>query len=224
MLSIWWQGGILVASWLCVSLAQVQTAGRYDALARQVYFGKRTGSSSSDNLKVILPFHNTTKLAAEDLSVKSHTGPLKFAQAISVDLDWTKDGVWETDLFNGIRIWSLLVQSKTAKSLSVVFDRFMLPAEGELYMMNDNEVLGAFTAALNNKADGKFAIRPLPGDTAFLVYLEPLPVAKSVMVQTPPLHIKYISHGFRDVFRPASSAKSLSGTCEVDVRCVNSWV
>jgi len=218
---------LLLLSLPLAAVGQVQVSGHYSNLARQIYFQKRSlQSQTADNSKVELTQVNSNELLKLDQSVKSsNSGPLKFAQAIEVNLDSKKNGLWETDLYNGVRYWSLSIQSKTAKSLSLIFDNFNLPEKGEMCIMNDGAIMGSFTAENNNKPNGKFATSPIPGDYAVLIYLEPFSgISEQGYIpkgNDPYFQIKYISHGYRDLFR---AVKDVSGPCEIDVKCTESWV
>jgi hypothetical protein len=77
---------------------------------------------------VILPAVDIAALRAEDEKalVEGTGGPARFAAAIPVDLDATRDGSWET-LPDGSRIWRLRVVSPGAFSLNFGFSRFRLP-------------------------------------------------------------------------------------------------
>ena len=77
---------------------------------------------------VVLPAVDVAALRAEDEKalVEGIGGPARFAAAIPVDLDATRDGSWET-LPDGSRIWRLRVVSPGAFSLNFGFSRFRLP-------------------------------------------------------------------------------------------------
>jgi hypothetical protein len=77
---------------------------------------------------VVLPAVDIAALQAEDEKalVEGPGGPARFAAAIPVDLDATRDGSWET-LPDGSRIWRLRVVSPGAFSLNFGFSRFRLP-------------------------------------------------------------------------------------------------
>lgn len=205
---------------ILTSRAQVEQIGKFNSVARQIYFGKRADSGSNGSkLKVQVPFHDSKKLLEADEAQKStssiHSAPLTFAKAIEMEIDSGVDGIWEENLASGLKIWSLFIESKTALGIALIFDQFLIINEGELYLMNDSGILGAFTKA-NNKADGKFAVRHLKGSSVFLVYIEPLKGTK------PLNHFKIgkVVHAYRDIFQ----SKAISGTCNIDSRCINNFV
>lgn len=202
--------------------SQVQQTGIYGSKARQIYFGKRI-DFDDERLKVQVPFHDSKKLLEADEALKSttnpriHSGPYTFAKAIDIEIDSRSKGVWETEIgSNGVRTWSLLIESKTALGIALIFDHFNIPPGGELYVMNDSKVLGAFTSK-NNKADGKFSIQSLKGSSVFLVYIESKTSAENSIGY---IKIGKVVHSYRDIY----DDKALSGDCNVDVRCLNSFV
>lgn len=198
--------------------AQVQNRGQFDSLVRQVYFGKRAESGVPGKLKFTVPFHDSAVLRAMDKpSLSSTPGPIKVAQAIPVSINSRHHGVWEADEVNGVNTWSLLIESKTALSLALTFRNFSLPPSGELYVINDDYNYGAYTQA-NNKPSGDFAIQPIPSESIFLIYVEPMGASPAVSS----LLISNVVHGYRQT--AALNQKDASGPCEVDVRCVNAWV
>lgn len=166
--------------------------------------------------------------------------PYKFAEAIPFDLDIKKDGVWEENKEAGYKVWRATVTSKAANSLGLVFDDFYLPHGGELYVVGQDRILGAFIGDVNNKADGKFSTMPLPGEALLLEYYEPIirdAVSKCLATEklgyllrnrTPAkrpashrdaeevrLAISRVTHGFR----PYTKNFGDSGSCNVDVAC-----
>ena len=121
-----------------------------------------------------------------------HSGSFAFGRGITVDIDVVARGTWYT-LSNGMgRILKLGIKSPTAFSLNLLFDKFWLPDGGELYIHGQTAMLGAYTAAVNNKKHMKFATTPLPGSFLLVEYFSPNFVKKD-----PILHIFSVVHGFR---------------------------
>lgn len=229
---------ILTSSLFILSLlisclrAQVQQVGKFNSAARQIYFGKRVDSGLNDSkFKVQVPFHDSKKLLEADDALKSmesmgsmgsmkslkavHSVPLSFAKAITMGIDSRVNGVWEENVSSGLKTWSLYIESKTALAIALIFDNFRIINEGELYVINESGILGAFTKN-NNKADGKFAVHPLKGSGIFLIYIEPLKGTKPLNY----FKIGKVVHAYRDIFQ----SKSVSGACNVDSRCINAHV
>ena len=205
---------------ILTSHAQVQQIGKFNSVARQIYFGKRADSGlNGSKFKVQVPFHDSKKLLEADEAQKStnsiHSAPFTFAKAIEMKLDSRVDGIWEENVSVGLKIWSIFIESKTALGIALIFDQFLIINEGEMYVMNDKGILGAYTKA-NSKSDGKFAVRPLEGSSVFLIYVEPLKGTK------PLNHFKIgkVVHAYRDIFQ----SKVVSGSCNIDSRCINNFV
>lgn len=170
--------------------------------------------------------------------------PYKFAESIPMDIDIQRDGVWEINQEGGFKVLRATITSKDALSLSLVFDDFYLPENGELYVIGQDRILGAFVGSVNNKPEGNFATVPLPGEVLLLEYYEPLDpnkcfgepyeklgrkgtrmgplVARNpakmplrVPEQQVRLSIDSVSHGFKPYMKNFGD----SGSCNVDVAC-----
>lgn len=141
--------------------------------------------------------------------------PHKFAEAVDVQIDITDPtrGTWIEDVSNNRRTWRTIVKSPGALSVSLLFNDFMLPEGGELYIIGKDETLGAFTAAVNNKETRKFATTPVAGESVIIEYHEPLNNKNSG--RPPALRVGKIVHGFR----ATPFAYGASGHCQVDVEC-----
>lgn len=211
----------LIFSLITLISGQVQYEGRFNSKARQVYFGKRDNTQMNNSkFKIQVPFHDSKTLLAIDEAQKStsslHSAPISFAKAIPIEVDFRENGIWEED--GEFRTWTCLIESKTALGLAFIFDEFRIMNEGELYIMNDSGIMGAFTSR-NNKKDGKFSIRPISGSSVFLIFIEPLKSVKPLNS----LVVGKIVHVYRNLSM-LTGQKSLSGACNVDARCINSFV
>ena len=160
-------------------------------------------------------------------------GPFTFGRQIPVDIDIKKDGVWSENETH--RHWKLVIRSPNAYSLNLLFDKFRLPEEAELYVHDlDGKVnLGAFTAEISNKDDLKFATTPVPGNVLVLEYFEPLACHNEDLL----LHVKGIVHAFRNIFAVTEGENTcphttgeisekidknltgISGSCNINVAC-----
>lgn len=141
--------------------------------------------------------------------------PHKFAEAVDFQMDITDPtrGTWIEDASTNRRTWRTIIKSPGALSLSLLFNDFMLPEGGELYVIGKDETLGAFTAEVNNKSTRKFATTPVAGESVIIEYHEPLNNKSSS--KPPALRIGKIVHGFR----ATPFAYGASGLCQVDVEC-----
>lgn len=123
---------------------------------------------------------------------KIHSGPFVFGRGITVDIDVVSRGTWLSLSSQQGRLLKLGIKSPSALSLNLLFDKFWLPEGAELYVHGPTSMLGAYTAAVNNKKHMKFATTPLPGSFIVIEYFEPAHVTK-----LPILHVSSIVHGFR---------------------------
>lgn len=142
--------------------------------------------------------------------------PHKFAEAVDVQIDIADPtrGTWIEDTSSQRRTWRTTIKSPGALSISLLFSDFLLPDGGELYVIGKEEILGAFTAEVNNKASRKFATRPVSGDSVIIEYHESL--NKNASNEGPlSLRVGKIVHGFRST----PFAYGASGLCQVDVAC-----
>ncbi len=122
-----------------------------------------------------LPSLDIQKLIDED---SRDQGPPRFAKGIDVDLD-LKDGTWEeTKLGN---VWTLVVESIDAYSLSVFIDNLSLTEGAELYMMDINKqiVFGPITREIYPQS--QIASDIIPGNTIILQVAVVIRVKESVM-------------------------------------------
>lgn len=173
-------------------------------------------SISSPQANVSLPpLNNQALLQAAKAEESTNPGPFKFGEAIQLELDMsTGQGEWSTDNTTGRKVWRAVIKSANALSLSILFSEFYLPPESEFYLVGKGEdILGAFTGAINNKDDGKFATGPIRGDEVMLEYSEP--IKKPVSEKRASIKVYKVVHGFRKILLDTDS----SGRCNIDVMC-----
>lgn len=154
--------------------------------------------------------------AAAETAESGGKGPVRFAEVLPVEFDLENSGVWE-ESGRGDRVWRLRIHSRGAKSLALVFERFNVPAGGELYVYDDKRATlrGAFTEH-ENRLDGQFAIRPLRGDALTLEYFEPARARGRGR-----LTLSAVTHDYLDVLGMIED-RAGGGTaqnCEIDVAC-----
>ena len=70
-------------------------------------------------------------------------------------------------------MWRVVLRSRGAAAMGLVFDRLEMPPGAELYVHGAGETRGAYTQAVNGKPDGTFSTWPLDGDALVLEYWEP---------------------------------------------------
>jgi len=99
---------------------------------------------------------NMYEIEKEDEESSLKGKPYRYATLLDCDIDPTTNGLWE-ELKNGVRVWRLNIESENAKALSLYFDAFWIPSNGELYIYNEDKtkILGAYTNR-NNHESGVF--------------------------------------------------------------------
>jgi hypothetical protein len=125
-------------------------------------------------LKSRSPDHAIEWLDLEELQVDkllledewlAHTGKKnrRIAKDIQVSIRPEENGRWE-QLSDGTLVWRIGIRGKGARSLGIVFSRYVLEKGTRIYIYNPSgeKVLGAFTSR-NNKASGDLAVSYLPG-------------------------------------------------------------
>lgn len=188
---------------------------------------------------VVLPAVDIAALQAEDEKalVEGPGGPARFAAAIPVDLDATRDGSWET-LPDGSRIWRLRVVSPGAFSLNFGFSRFRLPdgATVHFYPVTSVPVQAGGTPrgqdgpidparaawdgpyeSVDASPDGQFWTAVVPGDDAMVELWVPADAAFE-----PELVMSQVGHdyrGFASLARALLAPGEKQGNCNNDVIC-----
>ncbi|TCO06950.1 trypsin-like peptidase domain-containing protein [Natronoflexus pectinivorans] len=141
--------------------------------------------------------------------------PLRFAHTYDVTLSPENSG-YITKKNDGTAVWRLLIESKGAYSLNLIFDQFALAPGCSLYIYNPDQsvVLGAFTHQ-NNLPSGRFATAPIPGDQIIVEYHQSAGQSKRSL-----LEIGSVNHDFLDLFSLKSISRfNRSGSCNPDFTC-----
>ena len=200
---------IALLSNILVVKGQVQIQGLYPPKK----FGKSVGSRQAH--VSLPPLNNFDLLQAAKVEEIENPGPFKFGEAVQIDLNISAGhGDWSIDRLAGRRVWRAIVRSPGALSLSFLFREFYLPPKSEFYIVGKgNDVFGAFTGAINNKDDGKFATAPIAGDVVVLEYSEPLNFPATERKAA--INVYKVVHGFRKTLLDTDS----SGRCNIDVMC-----
>jgi hypothetical protein len=150
-----------------------------------------------------LPPPDLVKVAEED---SANPLPYRFAVNLPCSITMEESGNWQS-MPDGSRICLLTIRSAGAKALSLLFDRFHIPAGGTLHVYSDEmkQLLGAYTSA-NNNPSGLFAVQLLRSDLLTLEYHQPLHSAL-----LPEIRISGVAYAYRGF--------GGSGPCEVNVNC-----
>ena len=158
---------------------------------------------------VRMPIVNNAQLAEKYAEANNNDGVFTFATSFECDIDIKKQGVVDS-LRSGI-LYRCAIESPTAYSLSIIFDKFRIPDGAKLFLYDDNykQLLGAYTSN-NNKPYKTFAIAPIFAEKVVIEYFEPY-----FQTFIGEVHIGRVCHGFIDI----SGQNSKSILCEVDVNC-----
>ncbi|HVS19275.1 MAG TPA: hypothetical protein VMT18_11790 [Planctomycetota bacterium] len=169
----------------------------------------------------ILATPDVAALLAEDERNTDKFAPFRFGEGTEVALGLELGGEWLA-LDDGRRLWRVRVESPGAWSLNLIFDRYELPAEAELYVYNDTgAVRGAFTSELN-QPHGFFATEPLAGDALTIEYVEPQDGVPGE------LRLAEVIHAYRDILGSSQGDKAdhsvaglmkMSGACNININC-----
>jgi hypothetical protein len=167
--------------------------------------------------KVVMPSIDLEVLEIEDdLSSQSLTKPFRFGKKIPVDLNLFNSGQW-TELENGDRIWRLNIESKGARTINFLFDRYDLPEGSEMYLYNNEHTdkIGPYTEK-ENQEDGILGSWIIYGDNVWIEYYEPAAARNQGRIS-----IEQVVHGYRGFGKVEKDFLKLneSGACNVDMMC-----
>ncbi len=162
----------------------------------------------------VAEIEKSMRLAVTDSIEGMPLKPFRFAHPFEVNLSPDNSGEW-FEAGNGYRCWKLIIRSKGAKSINLIFNRFNLPENARLFIFNDQKVLGAYTSA-NNKQSGKFAVSPIEGDELTIQY--EVSTLNSVL---PPFEVVRVNHDYIGILKAGDRRPMgiTAGACNVDINC-----
>ena len=134
---------------------------------------------------------NAAALIAEDeeRSAQGVPGPYRFADTYAVDIG-LEDGSW-TQLPSGDQVWRLSIECREARSMGFVFDRFVIPTEARIYLVNDaGEQRGGYGPPSGGRT--LLAVDQLAGERITIEYHQPVGTAGPV-----DLHIATVYPAYR---------------------------
>lgn len=188
-----------------------------DIAYSQVSKGGVPNSFSHPSMKdsvaiVVMPPVNVDSLLKADAS--SELNSFRFGHAFDVNMGLYNTGTWDT-LRNGDRIWRLMIRSKSAFSINLIFDEFWLPDGASFFVYSEygSVILGAFTADVSNNPYNKFSTDLVKGDAVVLEYYEPAEVTGAT------INVGKVIHAYRDMFDNKKSGHGNSQSCNIDVNC-----
>jgi lysyl endopeptidase len=145
---------------------------------------------------------------------------LVFAKPFLLNLDPSKDGVWE-NLSDGSKVWRIAIHSRGAHSLNIIFSKYNLEEGVSVFVYNPSvtHTLGAFTKN-NNHRSGSMAVSPVRGDK-IIVEMQTLKGVENYG----DLVIGMLSHDFTGILDNKDGRFGLSGDCNLDINCPlgNPW-
>lgn len=163
---------------------------------------------------------NVTEVHLEDQARERFGGPCRFAVRYPVDIDVFASGTWEW-IDPDKWLWRLNVVSPGAKSLSLGFTAYQMPAGGKLfvYSTDGSKVLGPYTE--RDTASHKQLWTPLIYSDNVVVELD----VPADALENLKLTLGAINHGYRDVKPSIEKSFGESGRCNVNVACPegDSW-
>lgn len=140
--------------------------------------------------------------------------PFKFAHPFNVSLTPENSGQWYTTEI--VNVWQLRIKSTGAFSLNLIFDKFRVPKNSKLFVVNEenNDIKGAYTD-LNNSEMNFFSVEPISGDEILIQYEEPInPEFRGE------LRIAQVSHDFTGINSPSIRRPlGISGSCNLNINC-----
>ena len=145
-------------------------------------------------------------------SVNKVNKDLEFAVERLVEVSTANNGQWSI-LPNGDRLWRMNIYSPNAHSLSVNFNKFLIPEGGEVFIYNpaNGYYIGSFDHT--NSSNVEMGTAPILGDQIVIEYREP----KSKLGQGL-LDAYSVAHDFIDLFKQMKGFGD-SGNCNINVAC-----
>lgn len=155
----------------------------------------------------LMPLQDNAALMEEELARRGPAVAPRYATNLSVDLDPSKNGVWESTPSG--KVWRLRIHSPEAYSINLGFTEYVMPKGGKLmlYSPDYREVRGPFTPA-DNEEHEQLWTPILNGDEIVIEVQVPEDVADQLR-----LKLSYVNHAFENF------GALISGSCNLDVIC-----
>src|SRR5665647_3262555 len=146
-------------------------------LSAQISEGGLPRSYKSTDVKSIAPIahYNLSKIDTASLLAynKENPLPMRYAVLEEVSIDMKSEAT-RTVLSDGGTMWQYRINSEVGKSVQVIFKKYLVPDNAELYLYNDGyvNVNGAFTKS-NMTENLMFVTGDIPGNHVIIEYYEP---------------------------------------------------
>lgn len=163
-----------------------------------------------------LPFVNNNEQATFYAEKSKKTGEknLKYGFPHEVSIDYF-DRAHKQNVSDNSTLYQLLIESKDAVSLNVIFDNFHLAEGTVMYLFSEDKTsfIGAYTG-LNNNASNELGTELLYHDKIIIEVYEPLENQNKSK-----LSISRVIHGFIHLDQTFNKALNDAGGCNIDVNC-----
>lgn len=202
---------ILLTCYSYCTYGQISQGGMpYSANIKAYLVNPDKGDSDQEVPVIRMPAVDNEQLAKVHAS-ENEVEVFVFATRFDCDIDIKDVGL--KDSLNIGTLYRCAIESPTAYSISVIYDRFKIPDGAKLFMYDSDskQLLGAFTSN-NKKPNNIFAIAPIFAQKIIVEYFEPYYADFSGEV-----HIGQVYHGFIDISEQINSI--YDGICEVDINC-----
>jgi len=169
--------------------------------------------SAASKSSATLAYYSLPRIDTAALAEGESAGMLPFRYAVlgEVEVDIRKRGT-RTDLPGGGTIWQFRINSPAAKSLQVIFRKYLVPEGAQLFLYNEDyrDIRGAYTC-YNMTADLGFVTGDFPGGHVIIEYFEPAGAAFEGEVIT-----GYVGQAYIDILRPRSGNTDSEGYIPVN--------
>lgn len=194
--------------------AQVKTNFNNNTVVRKDGLFKK---GYTEKVDFEIPAMNIDDLLQEEKSRKSassgETEPFQLAVPVPVNLDLARLIEWKVD--NGIAYGKYTIRLNGARSSSINFDKFYLPAGTEMYVYNaaGNMITGPVTEKENNKK-GVWGSWVYKDDLLTIEIKTPIQEKDQLV-----LHAGNIAYGYKDVYKVEVADFNSSAACNINVVC-----
>jgi len=145
--------------------------------------------------------------------------PFMIAEAVSVDIDVTREAVWFED--NEFAYGKFSILAAGAKSISANFDQFNLPKGAELYVYSDKgEMITGPVTDSENSSDNFWGTWVYKGNRLTIDFKIPIESKSNLK-----LHLSNIGYGYKSIYRTEVGGFGESSACNINVLCAlgNGW-
>jgi lysyl endopeptidase len=160
----------------------------------------------------VTPPVNTKALKAEDRASDDQSGPYRYGTVLDADYSPRRHGTWE-QLSSGQWLWRLRIQSREARTVSLGFTDFRLPAGAAVYVHGPGGSLVRGPYTNSDATQGQHWVPLVHGDEAVIELVVPPDHRAAV-----DLTVGKVVHGYRPL-APRTGPNAKSGACNLDVAC-----